>query len=748
MVNRVAFLVLSASLCYSTCALSKPMAIATSKLPPLVAGWPVIGNALDLAAEPIQFWVEAARKYGTAYRVRYPTAPTGEITVLAGLEANRLASRQGHLFSNRQYFSSLAAEAGTDNYIAAMDGADHAHFRKAMKPVLSREAISPVVPDLIRMVEQEVATWGEGEAIPVMDRLQRATVNGLAFAAGGCPLGETEYRHLRRFSRFFIGATAGGWPSFLLKMPFYKKTKHAVHEFFKKLFTDHERQQPGVHRRVDMLDMVLQATYPDGRPLNDVDRIANGHLPYVNGMTYTGRVTGFLLHELLHRPDLISRLTNEIDAAYANGTPTMRELREMTTLQNCVKEIFRHRPIAPAVPRFVVETFEFDGYTIPAGSFVFFAISVPHFDPHYFADPMKFDPDRYLPPRSEAMRANAYSPFGLGTHACLSIGLVQTITMITTLAVLRTVKLELHPKDYKLRVVLTPMPGPANLKVRVVAKRQHHAPVSGKSKDEERTLSSLGLTGSELKNLLAGVVQRSFEEGSMILREGDAADAFYVIMEGEVEVWRQTPQVVSEKLATLGPGSYFGEIGLLYGVPRTASIRAAKGGARVLEIGRDLFTQLVADHDLVSDDIAEIARRRVMVNQLAGVLPGLGQNALAKVSRHLRRESFAPGDVVIRQGDAAETFYVVVSGAAEVVQRVAEEDFVLAELGAGDYFGEIGILQNRPRTATVRAIRELDVLVLDRDHFKAIAGSDQHTGQAIAEMAVQRLLSIRNSASA
>src|SRR5207244_8584680 len=186
-----------------------------------------------------------------------------------------------------------------------------------------------------------------------------------------------------------------------------------------------------------------------------------------------GRVSALLLYELINRPDIVKRLLEEIDDAYSGGTPTMRELRNMVLLRNCVKEIFRRRPIAPAVPRYVVESFEFEGYTIPKGTFVFFAICVPHFDPRYFADPFTFDPDRYLPPRNEALQANVYTPFGLGQHVCLSIGLIETVTMAATMGVLRDVEMELHPKDYKMRVVVSPMPGPANLKFRITGKRKH-----------------------------------------------------------------------------------------------------------------------------------------------------------------------------------------------------------------------------------------------------------------------------------
>ncbi len=701
----------------------------------------MIGNSIELAAEPVQFWVQAAQKYGCAYRVRYPTAPDGEMIVLAGLEANRIATRQGHLFSNRQYFHRLAKETGTENYMCTMDGADHAHFRKVMKPALSREILSPIVPELLQMVEQEAVKWHDGEIFSALDRLQRITVDGVAYAAGGCPMEQADYKELCRFSKFFIGAGAAGWPSFLLKMPFYKRAKDAVHGFLKKMLADHTRQKPGTQRRADILDIVLQAKYPDGTPFNEADLLANAHLPYANGITYTGRIGGFLLYELFHRPEVLDRLVAEIDAAYSAGTPTMRELRKMTLLRSCVKEILRYRPIAPAVPRYVVETFEFEGYTIPAGSFVFFAICVPHFDSRYFVDPFTFDPDRYLPPRSEAMRSSAYAAYGLGSHACLSIGLVETITMITMAGVLRTVELSLHPENCKLRVVVNPMPGPGNVQLLVKSKRKHVVRSAIVADDVETALTGFGLSKDEMNKFGNAVRRRSFSGGTAIIHEGDPADAFYVVTEGAVEVSRKKPDGSDQRLAVIGPSGYFGEIGLLHGIPRTASVAASPAGVSVLEIARDLFMYMATEHDMVSDEIAEIARRRVMANQFAGAIPTLEPKALAKVSSHLTRESFTPNEIVIRQGDDPENFYVIVSGNAEVVNHhPGGDDILLGTLGPGDYFGEIGLLKNQPRMATVRAIENLEVLSLPREHFEALKDTDHRTAQSIAEKALQRLL--------
>ena len=73
---------------------------------------------------------------------------------------------------------------------------------------------------------------------------------------------------------------------------------------------------------------------------------------------------------------------------------------------------------------YMSKDFDFEGYTIPQGSYVFVAVVVPHFDTRYFTNPREFEPDRFAQPRSEGARPYVYAPFGLGLHVCPSAGLI------------------------------------------------------------------------------------------------------------------------------------------------------------------------------------------------------------------------------------------------------------------------------------------------------------------------------------
>jgi NADH dehydrogenase len=85
----------------------------------------------------------------------------------------------------------------------------------------------------------------------------------------------------------------------------------------------------------------------------------------------------------------------------------------------------------------------------------------------------------------------------------------------------------------------------------------------------------------------------------------------------------------------------------------------------------------------------------------------------------VRREYFEPGQVIFREGDRGDRLYVVTDGEVEVLRESGGET-PLRRLGRGECFGEIALVSDRPRTATVRAVSASNVLAVDRDAFQAL----------------------------
>ena len=78
---------------------------------------------------------------------------------------------------------------------------------------------------------------------------------------------------------------------------------------------------------------------------------------------------------------------------------------------------------------------------------------------------------------------------------------------------------------------------------------------------------------------------------------------------------------------------------------------------------------------------------------------------------------YKTGDVIVREGEIGDCMYVILSGQAEVMRSTDGEDIRLAVLGKGDIVGEMAIFQKEQRSATVRALTDMRLMVVDRKIF-------------------------------
>jgi CRP-like cAMP-binding protein len=232
---------------------------------------------------------------------------------------------------------------------------------------------------------------------------------------------------------------------------------------------------------------------------------------------------------------------------------------------------------------------------------------------------------------------------------------------------------------------------------------------------------------------------RVYQPGEVILREGDPGRSFFVISEGRVRVYKALPDGRELELAHLEEGAFFGEMAMLSGAPRTASI-AAVTETTVLEVTDKVLRALVQKHPQVTQTLKDFYRQR-LVNNVMAISPlfkdfdSLERKAL--MDRFKMRQARL-GEVLIEQGAKSDGLYVVLHGAVNVSAQGANGVVDLAKLKEGDIFGEMSLLTREPATATVVAAVPSLVLKLPREQFQEMILTHPQVLELVSELTDKR----------
>merc|ERR1711982_11750 len=206
--------------------------------------------------------------------------------------------------------------------------------------------------------------------------------------------------------------------------------------------------------------------------------------------------------------------------------------------------------------------------------------------------------------------------------------------------------------------------------------------------------------------------------GEVIIQQGDEGDNFYIIDSGEVEVY-----VNGEKMVTIGEGGSFGELALIYGLPRAATVKASSStDVKLWGIDRDSYRRIL---------MGSTIRKRKMYEEFlskVSILDNLDKWERLTVADALEPTSFEDNEVLVKQGEQGNDFFIIVEGTAIVTQyrndtdQSEQEPVEVGRLGPSDYFGEIALILDRPRAATVTARGPLKCVKLDRGRFERVLG--------------------------
>uniref|UniRef100_A0A3B3QQJ5 cAMP-dependent protein kinase type II-alpha regulatory subunit n=1 Tax=Paramormyrops kingsleyae TaxID=1676925 RepID=A0A3B3QQJ5_9TELE len=207
-----------------------------------------------------------------------------------------------------------------------------------------------------------------------------------------------------------------------------------------------------------------------------------------------------------------------------------------------------------------------------------------------------------------------------------------------------------------------------------------------------------------------------------IINQGDDGDNFYVIERGVYDI------VVRKDGVGCCVGKYdnkgsFGELALMYNTPRAATIIATTEGA-LWGLDRATFRRLIVKNN---------AKKRRMYEtfiESVSLLTSLDASERMKLVDVLGGKAFQDGERIITQGEKADCFYIVESGEVKIMMKSKTKadqqdnaEVEIARCHRGQYFGELALVANKPRAASVYAVGGVKCLIVDVQAFERLLGS-------------------------
>ncbi|MEE6502256.1 hypothetical protein FKM82_004455 [Ascaphus truei] len=229
------------------------------------------------------------------------------------------------------------------------------------------------------------------------------------------------------------------------------------------------------------------------------------------------------------------------------------------------------------------------------------------------------------------------------------------------------------------------------------------------------------LDQEQLSQVLDAMFERKVKLQEHVIDQGDDGDNFYVVERGLYDIF------VSRDGQSRCVGSYdnhgsFGELALMYNTPRAATIVATTEGS-LWGLDRVTFRRIILKNNAKKRRMFEIFVESVPI------LKSLEPSERMKIVDVIGEKLYQDGERVISQGDKADCFYIVMSGEVKIMIKSktktgqeSNQEVEIARCKKEQYFGELALVNNKPRAASAYAVGDVKCLVMDVQAFERLLG--------------------------
>jgi len=379
-------------------------------------GWPVVGNTLSYVRDPQALFQKHWEAFGPVSRLSFLNKPWALMLGPDACEAV-LTNRDKAFASGAGWVE--AAGPFFDRGLMFLDFAEHHLHRRIMQQAFTRTHLEGYTEAMQPTIQAAIDAWVPRDDFRAYPALKQLTLDVAAQVfMGGAE--HTPPHEMDRINRAFIDCLQAATGIVRHPVPGTRwsrgmRGRRVLDEFLAGYLPSRRARETD-----DLLSILCHIETDDGERFDD--RAVIDHMVFLMMAAHdTSTITlSTMLQYLGQHPDWQQRLRD--DAAHLGETPTLADLDTLDSFEHTMKECLRLVAPVPVLARKTVKETVVCGVRIPADHLTVVAPHFSHYLPEYWADPHRFDPDRFSEERREdKSHRYAWEPFGGGVHKCLGL---------------------------------------------------------------------------------------------------------------------------------------------------------------------------------------------------------------------------------------------------------------------------------------------------------------------------------------
>ncbi|MEU7634120.1 cytochrome P450 [Nocardia sp. NPDC049220] len=400
-------------------------------------GLPLLGHALRLRNDPLGFFTSLPQ-YGEIVQIRL--GPERAFVVSSAELAREVLVVQPRKFDKGAQIKNARGLIG--NGLLSSEGDVHKQQRRLMQPAFRRERIAEYAQTMREQIVARTDAWHSGKVLDVRVEMTAMTLavtaKTLISAEPGKDLVAEMQHNLPRLLDLMYQQLTTPLAA-LNKLPLPRNREYAaglarLHSMIDTVIADYRQSENPRH---DLLSILLEETDEETeKGLSDTEIHDQITTILVAGSETTAATLAWVFGVLAEHPEVEARLHAEVDDVLDGRPAEYADVRRLAYTAQVISEALRCFPPAWIITRRATQDLELKGYPIPKGASVIVSPYIVQRDPRLFADPEKFDPDRWLPERAAQIPRDAIIQFGNGPRKCIGdvFAIVEGTLALATIA--------------------------------------------------------------------------------------------------------------------------------------------------------------------------------------------------------------------------------------------------------------------------------------------------------------------------